>query len=317
MERDRSIKFSIVIPFYNTKEEYLNECIDREIKQSYDNVEILLINDGSDLEYSNLPRDKRIRLFNEKHVGVSHARNVGICESNGDYILFVDSDDKLCQNACIMFKNIIALNNPIDIILSRNYINDSEHINSCGFSESKFLTDKRELLKSILVKNNSSFSSVDTPWAKVYRRDFLVKNNLFFNENLTNGEDGIFNYEAFLNADSIYYLNAPTYIYRINDNSVCNTFSTDLDARFIRLITEYEKMFKKYNICDENFNVFSIRILDRLLRKFYSFLSSDDFNKKIYEHYDFFEKYYKDYYSDFVTDYFKKRISLEHLKIKR
>ena len=186
-----------------------------------------------------------------------------------------------------------------------------------SYAKIEVSADSPELLKSILVKNNSSFSSVDTPWAKVYRRDFLVKNNLFFNENLTNGEDGIFNYEAFLNADSIYYLNAPTYIYRINDNSVCNTFSTDLDARFIRLITEYEKMFKKYNICDENFNVFSIRILDRLLRKFYSFLSSDDFNKKIYEHYDFFEKYYKDYYSDFVTDYFKKRISLEHLKIKR
>lgn len=299
------IKISIIVPFYNVKDDFFYECIDSILNQSYPNIEIILIDDGSTKKYNNIPN--AVKVIKTEHSGVSHARNIGISSSNGDYILFVDSDDILCKDACDLFAN--ALNKrDYDIIFSRNFIkNDiTKTINYCSFETNKSIIDKSSLLKTIFIKNDTIFSSIDTPWAKLYKKDFLSNNNIRFNECLSNGEDGIFNYEVILNSNNMYYLNKPTYIYRENRYSVCKTFFNDLDIKFIRLIKEYEKLFEKYNINDKNFDVFVLRILDRLLRKYYSHLSIKDFNCKLYEYYSFFEKYYTIYYTELVDYYFKK-----------
>ena len=101
-------KISIIVPIYNT-EKYLKRCLDSLIKQEYENIEIILINDGSTdgslqicEEYKN--KDNRIVLIDKIHTGVSHTRNIGLENVSGDYIGFVDSDDYIDKD---MFKNLM------------------------------------------------------------------------------------------------------------------------------------------------------------------------------------------------------------------
>ena len=93
------IKFSIVIPIYNT-EEYLIECVESVINQSYQNIEIILVNDGSpknpdEICNEYVQKDSRIKYFSKQNEGVAVARNFGISKTTGDYIFCLDSDDTI------------------------------------------------------------------------------------------------------------------------------------------------------------------------------------------------------------------------------
>ena len=223
-------KFSIIVPFYNTSDELIYNCEESLINQSYDNTEIIFVNDGSQRKYN---FDSKVKVIDASHLGVSNARNVGIDNSTGDYILFVDSDDALTLNACREFNDFLMLNPKADIVFCRNFINSDGKIskNYFGYDDSFRVTNKQELLRSIFLKD-TNYSSIDTPWSKIYSRQFINDNSIRFNIKLTNGEDGIFNYEAIFLARSLYYLNSTNYIYNVNSNSVCNTFYDDLDIKF-------------------------------------------------------------------------------------
>lgn len=97
-------KYSVIVPVYNV-EKYINECLSSLINQTYKNIEIVVINDGSSdnslsliEEYSRI--DDRIRVIDQKNMGLGYTRNVGIDNAVGDYILFVDSDDYISLNTC-------------------------------------------------------------------------------------------------------------------------------------------------------------------------------------------------------------------------
>ncbi len=98
----QNIKFSIIIPVYNV-EEYLAECIDSILSQDYNNIQILCINDGSTDNSLKLlekyaKKDRRIKIFSQKNQGQGIARNVGIKNATGDYIMFIDPDDWILPN---------------------------------------------------------------------------------------------------------------------------------------------------------------------------------------------------------------------------
>ena len=117
-------KVSIIVPVYNTSK-YLNKCIDSIIKQTYKNIEIVLINDGSTdnsleiLKYYE-SMDKRIIVIDKRNTGVSDTRNIGISASTGEYIMFIDSDDFIDENTIeIMLKYIIKKD--VDVVRCNCY----------------------------------------------------------------------------------------------------------------------------------------------------------------------------------------------------
>lgn len=283
-------KISIIIPYYNTITSYFIECIDSVINQTYQNTEILIINDGSSQKNASILKKyqsiKNIKIVNKDHEGVSVARNIGIGLANGEWIMFVDSDDWLELNACEKFIDIVKNNNDLDIIISKCYINTIglKRENYSYYNNSFNILDKQEVYYSIFQNFNNKFTCVDTPWAKLFNKNFLISNNFKFKNNLKNGEDGIFNFETIYKANNIYFFTDKTYNYRVNEYSVCNTFSNDLDESFTNLILSYTELFQKYNMTEEkkDFDSFITRILCRLLRKFYSKYSNyTDFHKKI------------------------------------
>ena len=269
-------KISIIVPVYNTKFEYLDKCLNSIVNQSYKDIEVIVVDDGSSVSYDEIIKkyEKDVRFFHQENKGVSSARNLGVENSTGDYIMFVDSDDWLVNDACLKFSLVFSEIPDVDIIISRTYVHDNDKVfvNPYFYNDSFIVEDKKEILDSIFLTENVKFTCVDTPWAKLYRRQFLVDNKIKFNERLTNGEDGLFNYDALFNASRIVFLNNPTYEYRVNIYSVCNTYCSDMDIKFTRLIEEYEKMFIKNGIdsSNTNFELFVLRIICRLMRKFYN-----------------------------------------------
>ena len=119
-------KISIIVPVYNV-EKYLKECLDSLINQTLEDIEIICINDGSTdnslailEEYQK--KDSRIKVFSQKNQGVSAARNLGIEKATGEYLTFLDSDDRLELNTCeILYKETIAKNSDF-LFFIRNHI---------------------------------------------------------------------------------------------------------------------------------------------------------------------------------------------------
>ena len=116
---------SIIVPVYNS-EKYLRAAIHSLLNQTYQNIEVILINDGStdgsqELISSFQKKDKRIKLYNTKNLGVSHARNYGIDRASGSYIMFLDSDDTYDKSYCLEMIGLINKFNA-DVVMSNYYI---------------------------------------------------------------------------------------------------------------------------------------------------------------------------------------------------
>lgn len=268
-------KISIIIPIYNTKPEYFNECLKSAVSNK---TEIIVIDDGSTIDYSDITsKYDNINYIKTANHGVSCARNIGILTSTKEYVTFLDSDDYLNKNAIEKFENVINGN---DIVLSRNYIMKDGKMNSNLYNgNSANIANKRDLINTILISNNPLYSCVDTPWAKAYSKKFLIENNIKFNDKVKNGEDVLFNYECYNKAKNIYYLNDFTYYYRVNPFSTCNTFFNDLDDRFFSQISELYKFIIENNINEPLFEEYVFRVVCRLVRKYYSYYKDYDIFK--------------------------------------
>ena len=121
-----NIKFSIIIPAYNA-ENSIQKSIDSILNQTYNNYEIIVVNDGSTDNTINLiEKNSKIKIINQKNLGVSSARNTGIENAKGDFIAFIDADDYIEKNYLEEFNNIIEKYNPDLIICGINESNNSK-----------------------------------------------------------------------------------------------------------------------------------------------------------------------------------------------
>lgn len=280
-------RISIIIPFYNTKIEYLKESIESAINQNYNNIEIIVVNDGSLPIYDSFLRiyEDKIKVIKTDNKGVSSARNTGIKSSTGEYIIFLDSDDFLEKDACLKFMDLINEKKDVDIVISRVNVHNEDNCyqNNCSNNENHEIINKEELIESIFINIENKYTCVDTPWAKLYRRKFLIDNNITFNEELSNGEDGLFNFIVYYKANKIYFTKDITYNYRINPYSTCQTYSDDLNIRFSKLLIAYRELFEKEKdyTYDKMLSLFALRIFCRLIRKYYSYCNTyQEFKEK-------------------------------------
>ena len=213
---------SIIIPIYNV-ENYLCQCLDSIMGQTYKNFECLLINDGSpdhsaDICREYVSKDSRFRYFEKENGGVSSARNLGIEHSKGEYITFIDSDDWVDSDYLeALYTTLLEEGADITVSTYKQFnINDNcfyLHAFQRGYEKKIFtgpeLIDNLQLLSSF----DHSYSSVCGKLVKSVRVE-----NIRFNEETTLGEDMEFWYKLFLISDKIVYINKDTYIYRTSND---------------------------------------------------------------------------------------------------
>ena len=205
---------SVIVPIFNA-EEYLDECIESIINQSYKDLELLLIDDGSTDKSSSIcdnyaQSDKRIRVFHKINEGVSVARNIGIEKSQGEWLMFVDADDYLLPNAIAKLQEI-SLRDNSDIVFGNAY-----KLSNKG---EKVIFDLHILCSSNVVNNLPSLSL----WGYLIKRSPIDKNHLRFVEGLAYSEDGVFLDELALSCNKISIIKDFVYMHRDNPSSVCKS----------------------------------------------------------------------------------------------
>lgn len=208
---------SIIVPTYNVKH-YIRECIDSILNQTYKNIEIIIVNDGSTDNSMYMINDyvtsiDKIKVINQENQGLSAARNSGIEEAKGKYIALIDSDDKVKPN---FIKNLVktAMQTNADIV--RGSFRDF-HGNIPAGWVADFITDPNpgaQVLDQFLDQNTSF-----VVWSSLYSREFLNNNNLRFTPGILL-EDGDFTCRAYLAARTVITTNYTDYMYRIRPGSI-------------------------------------------------------------------------------------------------
>lgn len=241
--------FSIIIPIYNTPQEYFECCIKSLREQSFSDIEILLVDDGSHKECAEMcdeyaRMDDRVKVIHQLNQGVSVARNNGIRAATADWIMFVDADDWLDSDACERL-NAYLLNNSCDMLLFnaiKEYANKQEKMNygfehGCIYNTSD--VDIREFIyrRAMQTPNMKvvQYCPVYYSWDKVFKRSWLLDNNLQYPVGLTKSEDKIFILRCFEKIRTLYYVEDVFYHYRINATSACNKYSDNADVDRIKL----------------------------------------------------------------------------------
>lgn len=190
-----SPEISVIVPVYNV-EKYLAECVDSILEQTFRNFELILIDDGSKDKSGEIcdnyaRKDKRIRVIHKTNGGVSTARNEGLKEARGTYIIFVDSDDYLDKECLFVLYHAIEKSDSIDCALCgirfvyKDPHKDSEYILPEATIQN---ADDFNRYYSLLRNNFGLYANC----AKIYRMSLIRRNNIIFNENMSIYEDGLF-----------------------------------------------------------------------------------------------------------------------------
>ncbi|MFR6245818.1 MAG: glycosyltransferase family 2 protein [Romboutsia timonensis] len=217
---------SIIIPIYNS-EKYLKKCIDSILEQKYNNLEIILINDGSTDNSGKICdrlaiEDKRIKVIHKLNEGVSIARNKGLEMAKGEYIFFIDSDDYIDEN---IIKDMISYSRDYDIVkVSYKFIENGK-ITKVVSNNLSYKKD--EYIKAIISSNIGGHS-----WGYLLKRSTLE--GIYFDKNTSCMEDTVFIISCILKSKSIKCINSSYYNYRINENGI--TCSSD---RIFKNINDY------------------------------------------------------------------------------
>ncbi len=239
--------FSIVVPIYNV-EKYLAECIESVLVQSFGDYELILVDDGSKDaspqicdEYSR--KDDRIKVIHKVNGGLSDARNVGTAVAQGEYIVYIDSDDYVDDNA-FLTKIYDKAKGGCDIVVYKfkKYYESTKEFGECTFDFSR-LDDYDTIASRVkyLVTQNAFYCSA---WSKVVRRKLLVDNKIEFEKGLL-GEDQEWYYHILLKAKTIEGVDEAFIVYRQRENSI--TTSTKL-----KNLTDCIYVLKKWKESIEN-----------------------------------------------------------------
>ncbi len=242
---------SIIIPIYNV-EKYLEQCIKSLINQTYRNLEIILINDGSTdkstkicEKYKN--QDNRIVFINKKNGGAASAKNEGLKIAKGDYITFVDSDDFIEPDMIEYMVNTIKKYNSDIIQCSFTNL----YKNTEKFKQDKIIEQKitsKDFLELFLTKWDSSLF-----WNKLFKREVIE--NVFFKEGRCI-DDEFFTYKCVINSKSIVTSNKIVYNYRMRKSGVMKSESSQkqiLKDRVDYLYERYKLVRTLYKDLDKDF----------------------------------------------------------------
>lgn len=213
----RDIWVSIIVPVYGT-EAYLSACIDSLCKQTYPHIQIILVDDQSPdgcpaICDAYAKKDPRIQVIHQTNKGVSGARNTGMRVATGEYIMFVDSDDKLEPEAIeILLQDAVTYD--ADIVSSTAKMVDEEGTVICHCEDGAITLFRED--ESLLLSLQGE-QSTEAVWAKLFRKDFLKE--IRFEEGKNINEDGFFLFQCYVKQPIVAQHNVAIYQYNIRQNS--------------------------------------------------------------------------------------------------
>lgn len=261
---------SIIIPIFNA-ESYLEECLSSILQQSYVYYEVICVNDGSSDKSPEICQkyvdiDDRFKLFNKENSGVSAARNVGLAHAQGDYICFVDADDKIHRN---YLKQLLSLHQDGTIPICSYATNVKE----LGVGGKKIKYDAKKYIRHIFDED------IPHPnlWAMLFDAKIIKDNNIQFVVGCIKNEDTEFFVKYMANINSVIVTNYKGYYYRVNPNSCMNT---GIDVRSLTSIEAQARianyLYDKQIVSDRD------RILGASVQV-YVFATAKDGNNKLYD----------------------------------
>lgn len=240
-------KISIIIPVYNT-ELFLNKCIDSVLNQTYKNIEIICINDGStdkSLEILENYKDERIRIISIENHGVSYARNLALDTITGDYVAFVDSDDYVEEDFC---KNLL------DTLTKNN-----ADLSYCGHATRTREGEKlRQWTPSLLTSNTPvddrlNITKFLVVTKKLFKKSIIDKFHIRFNIELHYAEDSLFLVQYLTHCKSVNGISKVLYNDIVNSKSLCRNPKYKLRRRMelsksFKIINDIIKDYKKKHV---------------------------------------------------------------------
>lgn len=251
---------SIVIPCYNA-EQGLEKCLDSVVRQHYQNLEIVIVDDGSEdgssIIYDEFQKkDKRIKIIKQKNSGVSKARNVGVEAVTGEYICFVDADDWVEPEYCTELYHLLVTEKADIAIIEASYENeDGVVVFSKPVSEEKIFDGQRAL---ILLLEDEEIQS--HPWGKLYKTHLLK--NIYFSEHLKCFEDYSTLFKIFNKAIKVAISDKKLYHYIQRDDSLSHNMSPENAYLFFLALMEVFNFWEQADL-PENQN----KIIQNIIRK--------------------------------------------------
>lgn len=243
MLKDKKDKISIIIPVYNIST-YLDSAIESVVYQTYKNIEIILIDDGSTDDSSSIcdkwaRKDKRVKCIHQKNSGVSVARNIGFENSTGDYILFVDGDDEIAADMCE--KMVTKLRDDRADMCYCGYLNIFHNETVQVIPENKILV-KNDIIRE-LITEVSFFTAI---WNKLFCRTVLIdsKGNFIpFSRGIYVGEDALWLSKVLKNAERVTSLPESLYYWkRREDSATHGNTKIRTDPKYLTVLDAYKLM---------------------------------------------------------------------------
>lgn len=256
---------SIIIPIYNV-EKYLKGCLDSVEEQTYQSIQVVMVNDGSTDSSGSIAREYALRnnkfhYFEKENGGLSSARNYGIDKAIGEYIYFLDSDDRISNNCIEEF--IKSTEDGVDVIISKYILEDSilgKKYVPFELDKSEYVFKEEDKEVEILARHlnaypGKGFIIKDTlmpVWKNLYRASLLKEHNItFVSERVYGAEDYIFNFEAYYWAHGIKITSFVSCIHLIVDNSLSRSYKSDFYMRDIERLKKVKELIK----CKQFYNV--------------------------------------------------------------
>ncbi|MCC8127146.1 MAG: glycosyltransferase [Clostridiales bacterium] len=235
------IDLSIIIPVYNA-EKYLPKLFD-SLREANDTIEVIFVNDGSsDSSGEKCTEFLKVfqngKLINKKNGGVSSARNVGIETSSGKWIMFLDADDYLINGWSELIGHTLSEHSDSDVIIFGSEVkNMSYQGRKCAEAALSWSKSLGETGKSFCF-----------PFSKIYSRHILENGHILFDTELINGEDMLFNAEAYLSSNAIVGINQSIYVYYKNMDSATNRFNPNIINTEQKFHQKLSELMKRFNL---------------------------------------------------------------------
>lgn len=275
---------SIVVPIYKV-EKYLNQCVDSIISQTYKNIEIILVDDGSpdgcgDIcdYYSSF--DKRVKVIHKENAGVSSARNSGVEVARGEYLYFCDSDDYLNTDAIEKLLNVALAENADVVFFEPTTFQDSiDEIDNFNWSRSRYYKSDTGINQFITLNQNDDYHPC--VWAHFYRMKYITENSISFTNNIIH-EDDLYLIEVYLHNGFFAHCHERLYNRRVHPNSIMTTQSDiHSEKRYLSALVISKTIDEKKDLLKRDSEFFSIvlRHCIQMTVNFYNNLS-DRYKRK-------------------------------------
>lgn len=273
---------TIIVPIYNS-EKYLERCLNSILNQTYSNLEIILINDGSEDSSKKICEDfantdKRIVLINTKNNGPAKARNLGLEKATGKYISFIDADDYVEKDMietlykALTEKKADMVRANYDIIKDDKILSNNENVLDKIYDK----TNINEFIQNVISENVKSFI-----WLLLIKKE-CIKDN--FSEEIFIYEDTNFYLTTLSNINTLYVFSKIVYHYEVNSNSVsrkAEKISQNID-NLLKSSLVFKKNLEKYKLNNsKNFRAIHTRIINSIINYYYHLYRENNNIKEI------------------------------------